>query len=175
MNCFPDTKLKRYQEAMDDLDQCLLRDPSNKKALLRKADIHLRRNEKSAALEVYKKLRELEHEPGEGKEFVEEQIIRLQEQLEELKVGNGTDSKSWRIPIEEDTVIGKIEEFRPNDNQEEDGMDFAKLILPKKIKPSKSQQLVDTFKELNNCQAGEKKVRQEMKSGQTNRSLIQEM
>lgn len=150
-------KLGKFDEALRDLDHCLSLDPRNEKALLRKADVFMKLKMKSAALDVYCKIKEISGEQR-CSDFVQEQIENLKKELDKEVPG-----KYLQIP---DVVQSEAE------IEEE----YAKLIIPKKIHPSKSKQLVESFKEMNNkVKDGGQKEECERKVRIQNRSLIQEM
>lgn len=137
-------------------------DSQNEKALLRKADLFLKLNKKSSALEVYVQIKEISGEQRRS-EYVQEQIERLNTKL--VKEGPKKCSKIANAPQSK----AEIED------------DYAKLIIPKKIHPSKSKQLVESFKEMNSKikVGGEKEEKTGQKAGREttmkNRPLIQEM
>lgn len=154
-------KLKRFDEAIEDLDQCLALDSHNTKALLRKADIYLKLEQKQKALDVYQEICRGTSVAIEEScyDFAKEQIVKLEREL----------------TVEEDFNDKKKSTKKQELELLED--DLAKLILPKKIVPSKSKKLMETFKEMNNnIKSSCKKLSQEKKETTVQRpSLIQEI
>lgn len=119
-------KLKRYDEALDDLQECLSLDCHNTKAMLRKADIYLKIHKKHEALGIFEEIQLRNTNCGD---FVKEQIDKLKRDLN----------------VRETTEKRNIESMDKSTYLEDD---FAKLIIPKNILPSKSKKLVDTFKDI---------------------------
>lgn len=159
-----DMKLKRYDEAIEDLNSCLALESHNAKALLRKADIFMKLHKKREALEVYGTIAEGAEQtsPSEGNcsEFVKEQIEKLQK---ELKV---EDTPAASCPPD-----FLVEGFK----KEVAETDFAKLIIPKKIVSSNSKKLVETFKGMNKKKLMNLEKIKEPSSTKTRSLLIQEM
>lgn len=156
-----DMKLKRYDEAIEDLNSCLALESHNAKALLRKADIFMKLHKKREALDVYGTIAE-QTSPSEGNcsEFVKEQIEKLQR---ELKV---EDTPAASCPPD-----FLVEGFK----KEVAETDFAKLIIPKKIVCSNSKKLVETFKGMNKKKLMNLEKIKEPSSTKTRSLLIQEM
>lgn len=134
-----DVKLKRYNEALNDLDNCLSMEPDNTKAFLRKGDIFMRLQKKSEALAIFKEITKLSLDKTTFN-FVENQVIQLTKEL---------GLKSTIEPLNNlDNVI--VEGLKKKIAED----DYSKLIIPKKITPSKSKKLVDSFKEMNKKSSG---------------------
>lgn len=126
-------------EAIEDLDRCLSLDSQNTKALLRKADIlHNRLQKTNEALIIYEEIQRMSRD--------EETIKFATDQLKKLEIVVGRSTRK-NIEYEPEKVL--VEGFK----KEIKDQDYAKLILPKKITPSKSQQLVESFKDINKRQA----------------------
>lgn len=161
---FADMKLKRFDEAIEDLDQCLALDSHNTKALLRKADIYLKLEQKQKALNVYQEICGGTSSAIEEScyDFAKEQIVKLERELQILTVEED-------LKVEE-----KVTKKQESDIKDDD---LAKLILPKKIVSSNSKKLMETFKEMNNnIKSTCKRVNQEKKGTTVKRpSLIQEI
>lgn len=152
-----DMKLLRYEEALVDLDTCLSLDPRNTKSLLRKADIYLKIHKKQNALEIYEEIESKDEK--NCSQFVKEQIGKLRRELkvEEKNKYRGNNSNSR----------GDKSSTKELEN------DLAKLIIPKKIVPSKSKQLVETFQEMKS--KGKQKKRVSEPTEKSTRIKIEEL
>ncbi|XP_058125778.1 sperm-associated antigen 1 [Anopheles ziemanni] len=109
-------KLHRYKEAIADCDQCLLREPENVKALLRKGQALKSNNNPREAYKVYCEVLRLE--PSNS--IALSSMAELRRQLPDLPPPN-----AFRMTIEE-VSNSPVE-------PKEDEIDFSALVKPKKI------------------------------------------
>lgn len=145
---------------MEDLNNCLALDSQNTKALLRKADLLKKTNRSGEALPVYEAIAKISTVNDENCAYVKEQIVKLTKDLIVKK------EDPHNTDCQDILVSGLKKELAE--------ADYAKLVLPKKIVPSKSKQLVESFRGMN--KGIKKKATPVQEQKQTpSRSLIEEI
>lgn len=109
---FSDIKIHENKKAIGDCNNCLLLEPKNLKALLRKAQAFLNNDQRRDAYKIYQEIIFIEPNNAIAKNAIKD----LEAQLKDLPPKN-----AFRM---------KIEEFN-------DEIDFSELIVPNKIKDRK--------------------------------------
>ncbi|XP_062549363.1 sperm-associated antigen 1 [Armigeres subalbatus] len=114
-------KLMRYKEAVSDCEECLKNDPTNLKALYRKAEAFKLNDERREAYHIYCRILQLDPNSIQASGAIEE----LRRQLPDLPPAN-----SFQVQIEDETS--------------DDG--YAALVKPKKIIKDKLPEMMQSLK-----------------------------
>ncbi|XP_031619941.1 sperm-associated antigen 1 [Contarinia nasturtii] len=131
-------KQKKYMESIRDCDECLKLEPENVKAFLRKCDALIATDRKNMAYKLYAQVLKIDPENAIAKKALINIPLRLE--IEDVNV--------------QSQVVKSTETKPPNDDEDDESDDILKrLIIPKKIVPSKYERAMSNLKRLTNQKA----------------------